>query len=196
MGKSFLPVILICVTCVSLQAQQQTQYMGVRIGDPIGVTYKKFVRADRSMEFIFGTAARNWKRNYYENSFYDYDLYEGYSYQSHKVLNSIYLQGRYLFQNTIPVDGMDGKLQWYAGMGAMLKFSRVDYKYYDNSPDNILLSNVRSNIDFGPEGIGGVEYYFEDIPLAVFGETSLLFELADRPLTLQLFGAVGARLSF
>jgi hypothetical protein len=91
---------------------------------------------------------------------------------------------------------MDGKLEWYWGVGAMLKFCRVEYRYADGPPDNGNKYDTRTSIDFGPDGILGVEYKFEDTPLNVFGEVSLLLELADRPLTPQLFGAVGARFIF
>lgn len=192
---SILFFILFILFSIGASAQD-THYMGVRIGDPIGITYKKFVRSDRAFEFILGTSSPRWRKNYYENSFYHYTIYDGNSYQSHKVKSSMSLQGRYLFHNTIQAEGMEGKLQWYAGAGAMLKYSRIQYKYYDNTPDNTLLSNVRTNIDFGPEAIGGVEYYFEDIPLAVFGEMSVLFEMADKPLTVQILGGIGVRLGF
>jgi hypothetical protein len=41
-----------------------------------------------------------------------------------------------------------------------------------------------------------MDYIFEDIPLELFGEVSILTELADRPLTFRAFGGVGARFRF
>lgn len=171
----------------------QEQSLGLRVGDPIGLTYKRQVRTDRAIELILGTAPPSWRRNYYENSFYEYSRYDGFTYRSHKLRNPVYLQARYLLYYTIPVEGMEGQLQWYWGVGGMLKFGKVEYRYHEGPPGNTQTTDVRNTIDFGPDGIGGVEYTFEDIPLNVFGELSLLLEIADRPLTLQMFGAVGAR---
>lgn len=181
---------------LTVESFAQRQAFGLRVGDPVGITYKRYTQTNKSIEFIFGTASPNWRHNYYENSFSKYSEYDGYAYRSHKLSNPVYLQGRYLLHYHIPVDGMEGKLEWYWGLGAMLKFCKVEYRYSDGPPDNSVESDTRNTIDFGPDGIGGVEYTFEDIPLNVFGEVSLLIELADRPLTPQLFGAVGARFIF
>lgn len=179
---------------LSLVSYGQRQAFGLRLGDPIGITYKKYTQTNKAIEFLFGTASTHWRHNYYENSFSKYSEYDGYSYRSHKLSNPVYLQARYLFHYHIPVDGMDGKLEWYWGVGAMLKFCKVEYTYADDS--GWAQYDTRNTIDFGPDGILGVEYKFEDTPLNVFGEVSMLLELADRPLTPQLFGAVGARFTF
>jgi hypothetical protein len=193
MGKGILISFGLFLSVVSYG---QRQAFGLRLGDPIGITYKKYTQTNKAIEFLFGTASTHWRHNYYENSFSKYSEYDGYSYRSHKLSNPVYLQARYLFHYHIPVDGMDGKLEWYWGVGAMLKFCRVEYRYADGPPDNGNKYDTRTSIDFGPDGILGVEYKFEDTPLNVFGEVSLLLELADRPLTPQLFGAVGARFIF
>ena len=191
--KAFLLVLMMAPCFVAFS---QGRAFGLRIGDPMGVTYKQYTRTHKAIEFILGTAARNWHRNYYENAFYDYSRYDGYTYRSHTVQNTIYLQGRYLLHYDIPVQGMDGKLEWYWGVGAMLKFGRIEYRYFEAAPENIPARDTRSNIDLGPDIIGGVEYDFEGLPLTVFGEASLMLELADRPLTPQLYGGVGLRFSF
>jgi hypothetical protein len=150
---------------------------------------------DRAFEFIFATAPGAWNKNYYKNSFKDFDKYETDSYRSHNVESTVYFQGRYLFDYNIPIEGMVGKLDWYWGAGAMLKFAKVNYKYQPGDATAIL-HDSRTDIDFGPEGIAGMEYTFDDIPLTLFGEVSVLLELADRPLTFRAFAAAGARFNF
>lgn len=174
----------------------QKQSVGLRVGDPIGVTYKRYTHTNKSVELIFGTAPTSWRRNYHKNSFYEYSKYDGFTYRSHKLDNPVYLQARYLLHYDIPVEGMEGQLQWYWGLGGMLKFGKVEYRYHEGPPANNPRTDVRNTLDFGPDGIAGVEYTFEDIALNVFGEVSLLLEIADRPLTFQVFGAVGARFIF
>lgn len=185
----FLSVFI--VTPAMVWAQKQS--LGLRLGDPIGLTYKKYTGDNRAIEFILGTSPTTWRREYYVNSFYDYSKYDGFVYRSHKLNNPIYLQARYLLHYDIPVEGMEGRLQWYWGVGGMLKSAKIEYRYHEGPPDNSPRTDVRNTLDFGPDGIGGVEYTFEDVPLNVFGEISLLLEIADRPLTPQIFGAVGAR---
>lgn len=180
----------------SSAAWAQEQSLGLRMGDPIGLTYKRYTQTNKAIEFILGTAPPSWRRNYYENSFNEYSKYDGFTYRSHKLQNPVYLQARYLLHYHIPVEGMEGKLEWYWGLGGMLKFGKIEYQYNEGPPGNNPRTDTRSTVDFGPDGIGGVEYTFEDIPLNVFGEVSLLLEFADRPITIQIFGAVGARFIF
>jgi hypothetical protein len=194
MHKVILPLIGLMIVTGTALAQKQS--LGLRMGDPVGVTYKRYTHTNKAIEFIFGTASPNWRRNYYENSFHEYDKYDGYIYRSHKLDNPVYLQARYLMHYNIPAEGMEGALQWYWGLGAMLKFGKVEYRYQEGPPGNNPRTDVRNTIDFGPDGIAGVEYTFEDVPLNVYGEVSLLIELADRPVTLQAFGAVGVRFIF
>ncbi|HEY8510777.1 MAG TPA: hypothetical protein VIL31_02390 [Cyclobacteriaceae bacterium] len=182
-----LPVLFFSATWA------QDHSMGLRLGDPIALTYKRQLRTNRAVEFLLGTASREWRKDYHRKSFYEYSKYDGYNYINHRLDNPVYLQARYLLHYDIPVEGMEGKLQWYWGPGGMLKFGKIEYRYRERPPDNGARTDVRNTIDFGPEIIGGVEYTFEDTPLNVFGELSVLLEVADRPLTLQLFGAVGAR---
>ena len=185
-------VIFFVVSSVTVFAQKQG--VGLRIGNPLGLTYKRYLPNDRAFEFLFGTAPGSWNKNYYKNSFKDRDDYNDYSYQSHNVESTVYFQGRYLFQYNIPVEGMVGKLDWYWGAGALLKFAKVNYKY--ELPNDAQQSDTRTDIDFGPEGIAGMEYTFDDIPLTLFGEVSVLLEFADRPLTFRAFSAAGVRFNF
>lgn len=189
----FLALVFMTGSFVTLA---QKQSLGLRMGDPIGLTYKRYTHTNKAIEFILGTAAPGWRKNYYENSFHEYSKYDGFIYRSHKLRNPVYLQARYLLHYHIPVEGMEGKLEWYWGLGGMLKFGKIEYWYQEGPPGNNPRTDVRNTLDFGPDGIGGVEYTFEDIPLNVFGEVSLLLEIADRPLTVQAFGAVGARFLF
>lgn len=194
MKRLWFTMLFIMLVCGTTLAQQRA--FGLRVGDPLGVTFKQYTRTHKAIEYIVGTAARNWHHNYYENSFYKYDKYDDFTYRSHKVENSIYLQARYLLHYDIQVENMEGRLQWYWGLGGVLKFSRIEYRYVETPPQSTPRSDRRNNIDLGPDVIGGVEYTFEDIPLNVFGELSLMIELADRPFAAQLYGGVGARFIF
>jgi hypothetical protein len=174
----------------------QDHGVGLRIGNPISITYKVYLPKDRAVEFGIGTSPPGWNSNYYENSFQHYKRYDNYHYLSHSVNSNIYFQGRYLFQHNIPIDGMVGKLDWYWGIGAVLKFATVHFAYQNKAYPYDIVSDNRTDVDLGPEGIAGMEYTFEDIPLTVLGEVSLMLEFADRPFTFRPFAAVGARFNF
>jgi hypothetical protein len=172
----------------------QDRGIGLRVGAPMGITFKKYLPQNRAIELGLGTLTAGWYDQYYENSFGAYKKYDKYHYLSHHVNSTVYLQARYLFHYDIYIEGMMGELDWYWGAGGMLKFANVDFRYRNENEE--IVSTTRTDIDFGPEGILGMEYTFEDIPLAIFGEFSLMIEFADRPLAFRGFSGVGARYIF
>lgn len=182
--------LIIC----SLTSFSQDRGIGLRLGAPLGITYKKYLPQNRAIEFGLGTLASGWYNQYYENSFLYFKKYNGYRYLSHNVNSTVFLQGRYLFHYNIHIEGMVGKLDWYWGVGGMLKLASVDYRYRLDNQD--IRRDTRTDIDLGPEGIVGMEYTFEDVPVTLFGEFSLMMEFADRPLAFRGFSGVGARYNF
>lgn len=192
MKKSMVFLILVFV-CVELFAQDRG--IGLRLGNPMGITYKKYLPRNKAVEFGIGTnAAPGWYNHYYENSFHDFDKYEGFVYRSHHINSTVYLQGRYLLHYDIHIEGMMGKLDWYWGIGGMLKYASVEYRYRNTQGDDI--RKTTSDIDIGPEGILGMEYTFEDVPLTIFGDISLMIEILDRPGIPRGYSGVGVRYNF
>lgn len=182
---------------MSVGAMAQDRAIGLRGGDPFGITYKKYFSDHQAIELGLGSSSRNWHYSYYRNSFRNSDRYDNRQYISHYVESAIYLQGRYLLQYDIPIQGMVGKWRWYWGAGGLLKFAQVEYRYQNDVPPfNGIESDVRTDIDLGPEGIIGTEYTFADVPITFFGEASLLIEIVDRPAALMMFGGLGVRLHF
>ncbi|HZX74300.1 MAG TPA: hypothetical protein VFE57_07765, partial [Cyclobacteriaceae bacterium] len=175
---SFIVVVLLACCTIS---NAQKHGIGLRFGDPMGITYKNYLSKTRSVEFILGSASKNWHWDYYQGSFEHYSQFDNYQYRSHEVQSTLYLQARYLLNYDIQISGMVGKLDWYWGLGALLKSANVRYHYQDFSGTGPVLTDTKYDIDFGPEGIIGLEYKFEDVPLSIFGETSLMLELLDRP---------------
>jgi len=179
----------------------QKQGVGLRIGNPLGLTYKRYLPNNRALEILFGTVPDGWYKNYYKNSFSDVSEYDSYSYHSHDVEGTIYFQGRYLFHYDITAKRMLGKLDCYWGAGALFKFARVKYFYFypwELGPggSSVLLDDLRTDIDIGPEAITGIEYTFDQTPVTLFGEVSGFLEFTDRPLSFKVLAAVGARFNF
>jgi hypothetical protein len=178
---------------ITFGSYAQDRGIGIRLGAPMGITYKKYLPRNKAVEFGLGTLTNGWYNHYYENSFNDFDRFEGYDYVSHRVRSAVYLQGRYLLQNDIHIEGMMGKLEWYWGIGGVAKFGNVEYNYRFNGVPG---KEVRTDFDFGPEGILGMEYAFEDVPLTIFGEFSLMVEILDRPGIFRGLSGVGVRYNF
>jgi hypothetical protein len=186
-------VLLSLLLCFSVMFAQDRS-IGLRLGDPTGITYKKYLRNNKGFEFGIGSAGAGWRNNYYRNSFGAHDPFNDYRYRSHTVQSTLFLQGRYLLHDNIYVQGLEGKWDWYWGVGAMLKLASIKYRFDDTAPP-FKQSEVYHDVDFGPEGIAGMEYTFQDIPLTIFAEISLMFEIVDR-VTLQPYSGVGARYRF
>lgn len=184
--------IIMLIGTGSVYAQRQG--IGIRIGVPFGLTYKKYLPDNKALEFGFGTAPRGWEFAYYRNSFEFH--YPDYEHISHRVTGTIYLQGRYLIHNPISTEGIKGKVDWYWGVGLLFKAARVDYRYRNEAPPfDEVFRDERTDVDFGPEGIAGAEYTFQNAPLSAFAEMSLMLELADR-LTLRVPIGFGLRYNF
>lgn len=174
-------------------AQRYDQGIGIRVGDPLGVTYKLYLPHYRAVEFNFGTTSRNWHSSYYQDTFNGLNRYDGYRYSSHDVKYTVALQGRYLLHQSFPAN-VEGRLDWYWGLGGQLRLSKIEYTYF--TEEMLLNSDAKTNLDLGPEGILGVEYELQDYPIVGFGEVSLLGEIVDKPFRFRLFAAVGVRYSF
>lgn len=188
-------ITLLCIImCCSLITIAQHRGIGIRLGEPTGITYKKYLPRNKAVEFGIGSAGPAWHHNYYRNSFDSRNDYNNYKYRAHKVQSIVFFQGRYLLHNDIYIQGMEGKLDWYWGIGGVLKIASVKYTFQEDVPP-FNGSDVYSDIDLGPEGIGGMEYTFKDVPLTAFGEVSLMLEIVDRP-ALRPFSAVGIRYNF
>lgn len=192
MNKLFFTLVLIGTVHM---AAAQSRGIGIRLGEPTGITYKNYFARGRAFELGIGTTGSGWNHNYYQSSFSKRNSYEG-QYVSHSVDNVIFLQGRYLLNQEVVVRDVEGRFDWYWGIGAVLKVARVQYHYQDASPPYTPFTDIRTDVDFGPEGIIGAEYKFEDVPFSLFAEASLMMEFADRLGAVQAFIGTGGRYHF
>jgi hypothetical protein len=194
-------LLIAVIACIVQTAQAQTrnfknQSIGVRLGEPFGLTYKNYLTRSSSFELGLGTGSTGWNGNYYQRSFDNKGRYNGYAYTSHSVDNTLYFQARYLRNYQVPVEGVEGRFDWYWGIGGMLKVARINYYYQNELPPFPGYTDSRTDIDIGPEGILGAEYRFEDLPITLFAEVSLMLEVADQFGSLRGFFGTGARYNF
>lgn len=183
--------LLLIVSSSSLYAQKRG--LGLRLGDPIGASYKRYFGMT-AFEIVLGSSSGNLHQRYYERSFEAHDRFNNASYRSHDVRSTLYLQGRYLMHNAIWFEGLQGNWDWYWGVGAMFKFAPVRYGFTTPTTTGNTYKTF-NDVDLGPEGIAGMEYTFQDTSITVFGDISLVFELVNR-ITLRPFAATGVRYNF
>jgi hypothetical protein len=189
-----LVFFFLVTTTISSFAQHQS--FGLRVGDPTGFSYKKYLsNSTHAVEFAIGSASPQWNKKYYKNSFGDYDRYDNDEYRSHTVESTFYLQGRYLKHYPWHIEGIDGIVDWYWGVGVLMKVANIEYRYQPSTNQGTKVDDI-TDFDLGPEIPLGMEYTFSDIPVTIFGEAGLVIELTDRPGTLQLKGAMGVRYNF
>jgi hypothetical protein len=175
------------------EAQQYNQGLGIRIGDPFGISYKAYLQRRMAVELILGTVSRNNHSSYYRDTFGNLDKYDDFLYSSHDVKFTMVMMGRYMFHESFPAN-VEGRLDWFYGAGLQFRYSTVEYQYFDSQ--SRIFRDDHSNFDFGPEAILGMEYELQDFPMVAFGEISLLMELVDRPFSFRVFGAFGVRYAF
>jgi len=171
--------------------------IGLRLGEPFSITYKTFLDDQISIEGMIGRAGPN-SASYYRRSFDNNRPSPNAFYFGHSTSNSLSfnIRGAYHEDFTSELGIEVGYLLGYVGVGAQLRSVMVDYTYTDTSISPNLLRDNRRNLDFGPELFGGAEYYFDDLPISVFGEVGLFIELLDRFGHLRFQGALGVRYLF
>lgn len=170
--------------------------IGLRLGDPLGLTAKKYLGNGRALEFVIGNSS--YYGFDYRDDFYDRDNYRDFDYLDYDRDASVSIQAHYLFQKDFP--NAKG-LQWYWGIGPQIRFKTYEYyyrfrNYYGPDPDDYIWEYDRdkvTNVDFGADITIGLEYHIPKAPLSVFGDVNLLLELFDDPFSFYGQGGVGIR---
>ena len=169
--RKMLPVALIALLCViSMAAAVAAQE------DTAGTTTTKstsFEHGNFGIGVIFGEptglTAKMWTT---ENTGFDLGVAWSWSGNGH-----FHIYGDYLFHNFSLFDVSKGTLPVYIGLGARMLFR-------EDKDDKI---GIRFPI--------GIEYYFDEWPVAVFGEVVPILDLAPST-TGDVSGGIGVRFYF
>lgn len=163
--------------------------IGVRLGDPSGLTIKKYLGTKAALEFNAGLSTfisgynydYDYDKHYHKNGYYGYGHRNrvGFSFQAHYTR---------LF-DIKPVTG----LQWYVGGGLQLRTISYEYYYYDD------FGNYREDratyAQFGLDALGGAEYTFRDAPFSVFADVNFFINVVNNP-GVYVQPGVGGRFNF
>ncbi|WP_226390804.1 hypothetical protein [Penaeicola halotolerans] len=189
-------IFLICFLAANASFAQRHS-LGLRLGDPLGFSYKYYVGDGSALELIIGRTSGSTQANYYRNAFLDDPRFDDFSYQGHNVVSSSSMQGRYVFhQDLYEQTDLEG-LSWYYGFGGQVRFINVDYLYENlTEPLPNQTRETITNIDMGIESILGLGYEIPTAPVTLYFETSLFLEIIDRFGPMRFQAAVGARYIF
>jgi hypothetical protein len=178
--------------------------LGLRLGDPTGITAKKYFGGNKALEFSVGRT-NTWGRDYYYDDWYSEWYYEKYpNWRNWKgwrgwdgwrdgfvSSSSVAFQGHYLVHKDIP--SLSG-LRWYVGGGIQARFLTIKYRYYDDFFRET--RDTHTFINLGLDGVGGLEYTFSDVPISVFLDINIYLEMVNRPFLLLGQGGIGGRYNF
>jgi hypothetical protein len=188
--------LLLLLSPLFIQAQESG--LGIRLGEPLSITYKHFLDDRISIEGMFGRAGAN-SVPYYQRSFENRRPNPNAFYAGHTISSPLSVQVRVAMHEDITdyLDINQGYLLGYAGVGAQIRSVNVSYNYtIPSSSNSAIFRDSRKNIDFGPEIFAGTEYYFDELPINIFAEVGLFTELIDRFAHFRLQGGIGIRYIF
>ncbi len=177
--------------------------IGLRLGDPTGLTVKKFTD-NGAIEFSIGRSDMFYGDDYYYrehrywyNDWYrDYPYYRDYHYMGYESSFPVGIQLHYLFQKSFK--GAKN-FQWYLGIGGQFRHQRYTYYYrYRYAGSNVYFygEETVSDYDIGLDGLFGLEFFIPNTPISIFGDVTLFTEFVDDPVYLWPQGGIGARVNF
>lgn len=185
----------------------QSWGIGLRLGDPSGITIKRDL-IGKAWELNIGRT-RYWNR--YKDDWYDRRFYEWYedkgfkykdlNYQGYRAAVPLAIQLHYLIQRPLDNQTKSGGagLDWYYGFGGQARLSTYyyDYRYKrEGGGDWIYVTEERvPNMDIGVDAVVGLEYKFKG-PIALFMDMTLFMEILDDPFLFWGQGGIGARYRF
>ena len=177
----------------------QERGAGIRLGDPVALTYKDFLDDYLSYEIMLGGGGVN-SRDYYQRSFENNLPSSTSFYLNHTASRGVALSARVALHEDITdmFEITEGYLLGYAGVGAQLRTANITYSYFEQDDPGSFqkaLTTRRTNIDLGPEAFGGAEYYFDETPISMFAEIGVFLELIDR-INFKGQGGLGVRYLF
>lgn len=190
--------LLILFVLSPLLSLAQERGAGIRLGEPISLTYKDFLEDYLSYEVMLGGGGVNGS-DYYRKDFESNPPASNAFYLGHSASRGVSLNFRMALHEDITdvFEITQGYLLGYAGAGVQLRTTNVDYSYVLNSsnPNQPVQTEERTNFDLGPEAFAGAEYYFDETPISIFVEIGLFVELIDR-INIKGQGGIGVRYLF
>lgn len=202
--RKLLLIVLISVLFLTANAQTKDWGIGIRLGDPSGITIKKHIE-NNAFELSIGRTHTFSNKGFYDNKFKDWhpDInYTDIQYVGYNASTPLSFQLHYLIQKPInKVEDINTTgLFWYFGFGAQVRFQTYTFDYrYRLDGNNIWYRETGEKVtdyDVGPDGVIGMEYTFKETPISLFLDLTLFMEIVNDPFKFWFQGGVGVRYRF
>lgn len=190
-------IFILLTLFLPLIATAQESSVGLRLGDPLSLSYRTFLDDRISIEAMIGRGGLNGPQ-YYRRIFENNPPTPDSFYLGHSVTGNLALNFRGAIHEDLSdeIGITEGRLIGFLGAGIQMRTNTLDFSYSNATMPPVPLMERRTNFDLGPEAFGGGEYYFQDLPMSVFLEVGVFLELLDRFGHLRLQGAIGVRYLF
>jgi len=192
---------LFALALLPLASSAQNWGLGFRLGDPSGLTIKKYA-GDKAFELSVGRTHLFDRNDYYYDRYDRWYVDQNFNYKAHELLNyghsrAVGIQFHYLAHKDVK---NAAGLKWYYGAGVQLRLMsyRYNYRYkLENGPDWIVVSDQRvTETDFGVDGVIGLEYKIKNAPVSLFVDGTLFMEIVDDPFIFMPQFGIGGRYTF
>ena len=202
----FTMLFAIAVIAASTASAQHNWGIGIRGGDPAGISIKKYMDG-KALEINFGRShwfsGNGWYNNRFNDWYRDKDYtYSEFQYVGYRSSTPLGLQVHYLWQKDVgrvAESNMRG-LDWYVGLGGQVRMQTYtfDYRYklYGSPAWYYETGDKVTDLDLGADGVVGLEYTFNKIPLSMFVDATLFMEIVDQPFRFWMQGGIGMRYNF
>jgi len=169
--------------------------LGLRIGDPMGITYKIYYKRKIAFELTGGVGFSGLYSPIHRQKFNLIDKFSEFEYIAHNVESSYAHQGRVILHHSIP--GYH-RLDWYIALGYHVRWYQLKYVYsfIDENDRQDVGSSLYNDFDLGPEGALGFEFDYPNVPITVFAEAGAFYNLEGVKKFWRIQGALGARIDF
>jgi len=184
------------------RSQYPYQGIGIKLGDPVAVSYKYYPNKSWAFGADLGKPASGLYSKYYRKAFDQHYLpdtltgEESVKYLSHRAISDWYLEAKFLYQWN--AEKISPGLQLYAGLGWQWRNTKLeyDYIYEDGLFENQLGRIKRSRFTYGPTAIVGFEYSYFSLPISAFIEVEWFTDALLDPGYNRFQGGVGLRYVF
>ena len=181
-------------------AQYPQQSLGIKLGDPIALSYKVYLSSRFSVAMDYGRTATGLYNEFHKENFADAQqdtlgAGEDVRYFGHSGKRDGIFTGKLIYSS--PFNRTDG-LHWYIGVGAQYRWSDIEYVFVREAPNtaNELKTYKYNFISIGPSGVAGIEFMSPDIPLSSFFEVEAYYDLLTFPGWTRISAGVGIRYLF
>jgi hypothetical protein len=177
------------------------QGLGLKMGDPVALTYKFYPSEKWGFALDAGKAASGLYSKYYRKVFNEYlpntlQGEESIKYLTHNATADWLVEVKFVRQWNM--EKISPGLQFYAGLGWQWRNTKLDYAYIyeDGAFENKLGHFGVKRFTYGPVAVVGFEYSYFSLPLSAFIEVEGFMDALLDPGYKRFQGGVGLRYIF